>query len=196
MGISTRVRARTRSETRLRHSPAWEDFRKGTGRRTKPPSKPSFSPLHEDADAGTRTRVTAATGPYDSRTTPRRLHGSRLGSIELPHSESNGPHPSPVGTPGLHAATATRAGNDVPAALGTLSAYWPHVHTAVGCERESKGREPRPAGPAANAGRTRHWNECRRQARVPLPRAGSPRGGRVMRAAMSGLRRSGSRQRG
>lgn len=39
------------------------------------------------------------------------MHGSRLGSIDLPSSESNGPHSSPAGTQGLHAATATRAGN-------------------------------------------------------------------------------------
>jgi hypothetical protein len=120
-----------------------------TGRRTKPPSGPSFRSPHEDADAGIRTRVTAATGPYDSRPTPRR-HARQL-PREHRTRELGVQRPASFRQRGLRGYTQPQLrvrGTDVPATLSTLSAYG--VARSHRCRVRTEIRTPRasPSWPA------------------------------------------------
>jgi hypothetical protein len=129
------------------------------------------------------------------RATPRR-HPRQVApdGIEPPNSGSKGRHPSPTGTPGLHSAAALRRLAVAYQWLAVRSAQTgPLAHTTC-CELEPKCREQHSAG-LSRFRRNQTLEACRRQARVPQPRAGSPRGGRVMRARMSGQRRIGARHR-
>jgi hypothetical protein len=92
VSIPTRVRARTRSET-ASDAPSLGLPLTGT-------PTPGFEPRSRSR----QDRMIAELHHVG-------MHGSRLGSIDHPSSESNGPYSSPAGIPGLHAATATRAGD-------------------------------------------------------------------------------------
>jgi hypothetical protein len=178
---------------RLRHSLAWVDLtgtpEDGRSRLPSPRSDPLTRTPTPGFEPGSRPRQ----GRMIAGLHHVGMHGSCLESIELASSESNGQHPFASGDSEATRSHSYACGGRTYQRLSVRSARTgPHVHTALGCERKSERRETHPVGPAANATRNSS-GECRRQARVPLPRTGSPRGGQVMRAAMSGLRRSGSR---
>ena len=155
-----------------------------------PTSTRSASPPG-DADAGIRTRITAVTGPYARRITPRR-HAVAPAGIEPATSGFKVRRPSPAETPGLDVAAAIAAGlvaNDF-RALSADGARSPLYRT-----NENQAA-------ASLASRTR-FTLCTERVLAqaggnpvfPRPLTGSPYGGRVMRVRVFGRRRIASNSR-